>query len=253
MKRISRLTAVLSVVVGALLPAVPGVAASAAPAGVPRFDHIVEVMFENRGYSAVIGSTDAPYFNQLASGGALFTDAHAITHPSQPNYIALFSGATQGVTDDSCPHTFTGVDNLGRQLASAGRTFVGYSESMPGVGFTGCSGSGGQYRRKHNGWVDFDNLPAASNQPFSAFPSDFSTLPTISFVSPNMCNDMHDCSVSTGDTWLRKHLSGYADWARTHNSLLVVTFDEDEGTSGNHIPTIFSGAGVKPGKYGERI
>ncbi|MFI5777609.1 alkaline phosphatase family protein [Nocardia sp. NPDC051570] len=249
MSRISLLAAALAVVAGGLLPAT----GPAGAAAVPRFDHIVEVMFENQGYDAVIGSEEAPYFNQLATGGALFTDAHALTHPSQPNYIALFSGDTQGITDDSCPNDFHGVDNLGHQLASAGMTFVGYSESMPSAGFTGCSGSGGLYRRKHNGWVDFDTVPAEQNQPYSAFPSDFTRLPAISFVSPNMCNDIHDCSVSTGDTWLRNHLSAYAEWAKTHNSLLVVTFDEDEGTAVNRIPTIFYGADVRPGQYAERI
>lgn len=247
--------AALSVLAGAVAlaasSAVLPTAAAQAPA-VPRFDHIVEVMFENNGYNTVIGSPDAPYFNQLASGGALFTDSHAITYPSQPNYIALFSGDTHGVTDNTCPQNFTGVDNLGHQLSNAGLGFVGYSESMPEPGFTGCSADR-LYWRKHNGWVNFDNVPAAANQPFTAFPANFAELPTVSFVTPNSCNDMHDCPVSTGDTWLRNNLSGYAEWAKANNSLLVVTFDEDEGTGVNHIPTIFYGAHIKPGSYAERI
>lgn len=252
---ISGVRRVLSVLAGAtaLAAATAAVPTTAAAAAVPKFDHIVLVMFENQGYDNIIGSSDAPTFNRLAKGGALFTDSHAITHPSEPNYIALFSGDTQGVTDDSCPNDFTGVDNLGNQLITSGRKFVGYSESMPNAGYTGCSGADGLYRRKHNGWVNFDNVPAEANQPYSAFPSDFSQLPTVSFVSPNMCNDIHDCPVATGDTWLQQNLAGYADWAKANNSLLVVTFDEDEGTDVNRIPTIFYGANVRTGQYGEQI
>ncbi len=218
---------------------------------VPLFDHIVLVMFENKKYSSINGSSSAPYFNSLAAQGAKFTNSFAITHPSQPNYVALFSGGTQGITDDSCPRNLGSVANLGSQLIGAGRTFKGYSEAMPSDGYTGCSS--GTYRRKHNSWVDFSNVPAASNVRYSSFPTDFTQLPTVSFVTPDMCNDMHDCSIGTGDTWLKNHLDGYAQWAKTHNSLLVVTFDEDSGTSVNQIFTTFVGAHVIAGSYSESI
>jgi hypothetical protein len=220
-------------------------------ATVPAFDHIVLVMFENKKYSSINGSSSAPYFTTLASQSAKFTNSFAITHPSQPNYVALFSGATQGVTDDSCPANLGAKANLGRQLLDAGKTFKGYSEAMPSDGYTGCSS--GTYRRKHNSWADFSNVPAASNVRFSGFPSDFTQLPTVSFVTPDMCNDMHDCSIGTGDTWLKKNLDAYAQWAKTHNSLLITTFDEDSGTSVNQIFTSFTGAGVKVGSYSESI
>jgi hypothetical protein len=101
--------------------------------------------------------------------------------------------------------------------------------------------------------VDFGNVPASANQPFSAFPTDFTRLPTVSSVVPNLCNDMHDCSIATGHTWLRVHLEAYAQWARTHDSLLIVTFDEDDFTTSNQIPTFFAGPMVKPGTYGESV
>jgi acid phosphatase len=218
---------------------------------VPAFDHIVLVMFENKKYSSINGSSSAPYFNTLASQSAKFTNSFAITHPSQPNYVALFSGATQGVTDDTCPANLGAKANLGQQLIGAGKTFKGYSEAMPSDGYTGCSS--GTYRRKHNSWVDFSNVPAASNVRYSSFPTDFTQLPTVAFVTPDMCNDMHDCSVGTGDTWLKNHLDAYAQWAKTHNSLLITTFDEDSGTSVNQIFTSFTGANVKVGSYSESI
>ncbi len=222
-----------------------------AAAAVPAFDHIVLVMFENKKYSSINGSSSAPYFTTLASQSAKFTNSFAITHPSQPNYVALFSGATQGVTDDTCPANLGAKANLGRQLIDAGKTFKGYSEALPSDGYTGCSS--GTYRRKHNSWVDFSNVPATSNLRYSAFPSDFTQLPTVSFVTPDMCNDMHDCSIGTGDTWLKKNLDAYAQWAKTHNSLLITTFDEDSGTSVNQIFTAFTGANVKVGSYSESI
>lgn len=220
-----------------------------AATAVPRFDHIVLVMFENKA-SSQITSSSAPYFTSLAGQGAAFTQSYAITHPSQPNYIALFSGATQGVTSDSCPKTFA-ADNLGAQLIGAGLSFKGYSESMPSAGYTGCSS--GTYQRKHNSWVDFSNVPAASNLTFASFPTDYSTLPTVSFVTPNMCNDMHDCSIATGNTWLQSKLDGYAQWAKTHNSLLIVTFDEDNRLALNRVHTTFVGAHVNVGSYSAKI
>jgi hypothetical protein len=223
---------------------------AAAANGVPRPDHVVIVLFENHQQPQVIGSPSAPYINSLAQTGANFTQAYGVTHPSQPNYLAQFSGSTQGVTNDSCPHTFT-ANNLGKQLIDAGLTFAGYSESMPSAGYTGCTS--GTYARKHAPWVNFSNLPATTNKQFTAFPTDFTTLPTVSYVIPNMCNDMHDCSVATGDTWLKNKLQGYANWAKTHNSLLIVDFDEDDFTTSNRIPTVFTGQSVKTGTYPERI
>jgi hypothetical protein len=202
------------------------------------------VIFENEDAGSIVGSPEAPYLTSLARSGATMTDAHGETHPSQPNYLALFSGSTQGVVDDSCPSTFSGP-NLAAELHAAGQTFVGYSEDLPRSGYTGCDA--GDYARRHNPWVDFPDLPASVNQPYSALPADFAALPTVSFVVPNVCNDMHDCGVAVGDSWARAHLSGYVTWARLHNSLLVVTFDEDDGSSANHIATLLVGPMVSPG------
>ncbi|HSE13604.1 MAG TPA: alkaline phosphatase family protein [Rudaea sp.] len=226
----------------------------AAFAQVPQFDHVVIVVMENHSFSQIIGSANAPYINSLASENASFTQSFAIEHPSQPNYLDLFSGSNQGVTDDSCPHTF-GTDNLGSGLIAAGFTFVGYSEELPAEGSTVCSAgtTPNTYQRKHNPWVNFTNVPAGSNQPYSAFPGDFSTLPTLSFVIPNQCHDMHDCSVATGDAWLQANIDAYAQWSKTHNSLLVLTWDENDRSVPNQIATIFVGALVVPGQYSETI
>jgi hypothetical protein len=224
----------------------------AAAAARPRYEHVLIVIMENHGLAQVVGNPAAPYITALSRQGANFTNSHGIGHPSQPNYLALFSGSTQGITNDSCPHTYTGVDNLAAQLIAAGFSFAGYSESMPSAGYAGCRA--GAYVRKHNPWVNFTNVPGASNLPYSAFPTDLAQLATVSFVVPNLISDMHDGSVNTGDVWLRNNIDVYVQWAKTHNSLLILTFDEDDSSStANLIPTILVGTGVLPGSYGELI
>jgi hypothetical protein len=224
-----------------------GTGATAHAAGsVPTPDHIVVAVMENHAYSQIIGSSSAPYLNSLANGGALLTSSFAITHPSQPNYFTLFSGATQGITDDSCYTAgFSSAPNLASELADAGKSWASYNESLPSRGSTTCSS--GDYARKHNPWFGFSNVPTSSAMTFAQFPSDFSTLPQVSFVTPNLCSDMHDCSVSTGDTWVRNNLGAYATWAATHNSVLLVTFDEDNLLSGNRIATVLYGQPVTAG------
>lgn len=221
---------------------------SLAASGVPQ--HIVVAIFENKGIEQIIGSASAPALNALAGTGALYTHSYAITHPSQPNYLALFSGTTQGVSDDSCPHTFA-APNLASQLAASGRTFTGYAEALPHSGFAGCSQ--GRYARKHAPWTNFRDVPGSDSQPYSAFPASYDNLPAVSFVIPDLCHDMHDCSIGTGDRWFAAHLSDYATWARTHHSLLIVTFDEDDSNGANLIPTIVVGQGVAPGRVTTQI
>jgi phosphatidylinositol-3-phosphatase len=228
-------------VAGAAL-AVAGLATVAAPSaqaanGVPRPDHVVVVIFENTTAGTIYGNSQAPYFNQLASTGAKFTGSTAIEHPSEPNYLDLFSGSNQGVTDDSCPHTFS-TANEGAQLIAAGLTFTGYSEDLPSAGSTVCTS--GNYARKHNPWVNFTNVPSAANQPFSAFPTDFTQLPTVSWVVPNLCDDMHDCSVATGDQWLAANLPGLLSSSAYAGggTAVFVTWDEDDGSASNHVATL---------------
>lgn len=213
----------------------------------PRPDHIVVVVEENHSYGDIIGNPQAPYLNELAGRGASLTEFYAISHPSQPNYISLFSGSGQGVSGDSCPFTST-AQNLGSRLLQAGLTFGGYAQSMPQVGFTGCTS--GAYVRRHNPWVAFSNLPSSVNRPWTRFPRDYTRLPTVSFVVPDVDHDMHNGSVRTADTWLRDNLDAYARWAAAHNSLLVVTWDESsDADATNHIPTIIVGAHVRPGAH----
>ena len=246
------------------------------PAGLPVYDHVVIVVEENKDYEQIIGPAGqaaAPYLSQLRTEGASLTRMFAEEHHSQGNYFWLFSGSNQNVGFiDSVPAQPITKSNLGEQLLGAGRSFAGYSEDLPAIGST--VDTAGLYARKHVPWISFSNVPngktvaTSSNLRFKDFPKDFTKLPTVSFVIPNLIDDMHDGSIpgsiTAGDTWLKKHLDGYYEWAKANNSLLIVTFDEnDHGPSGltdpvaktpakrNRIVTIFAGAHVKKGEFAE--
>lgn len=241
-----------------VLPNPRGVVAPPPAPPPPRPDHVVIVIEENKKYSQIIGNAAAPYINALAAQGASFTNSFAVTYPSQPNYLALFSGSTQGVTDSTCPppgSPYT-APNLGAAILAKGLTFGGYSEDLPAIGSTVCSNL--QYWRKHNPWVNFqgsgpNQLPPSVNMRWTDFPSDYAALPTLSIVVPNQNHDMHDGTIAAGDAWLQANLDGYVQWAKTHNSLFILTFDEDDGTGGNRIVTLFVGPMIKPGQYPQTI
>lgn len=254
-------------------------------------DHVVIVIFENHSYADIIGNPAAPNFNALATAGAnivaaardpaaVTSGSHAVRHPSQPNYLELYSGSNQGVIQDGRPGTSAepfsvpppwNTPNLGAALRNAGFSFAIYSESLPSVGFDGDAATTvpgqNQYERKHNpaaNWVNDANptgnyLASSVNQPFSTFQAigasagSFAGLPTVSIVVPNEQNDMHDGTIAQADAWLKTNiLDTYLAWANTHHSLLIVTFDEDgNNTVTNQIPTIFAGPMVKAGNYTE--
>lgn len=227
-----------------------GLIAPAEAQPLPRPDHIVIVIEENKPYNHIIGNPDAPYINELSRRGILFTQSYGVTHPSQPNYLALFSGSTHGVRSDACPQELSG-NNLAIALLEKNLSFTSYSETMPQAGFDGCTS--GAYMRKHNPATNWKALAKTLNQPFSAFPPDYSQLPTVALVVPDQRDDMHDGSIAEGDAWLAKNIETYAQWAMAHNSLLIVTWDEDDGSSSNHIATLFTGAMVKPGSNAQPI
>jgi len=223
----------------------------------PRPNHVVIVIEENRSFSSMIGNKDAPYINALAKRGALFTQSFGLMHPSQPNYIMLLAGSPVGVANNSIPPNlpFT-VPNMAAELLARNLTFAGYSEDLPEPGFAGERA--GDYVRKHNAWVNWQGassnaIPPACNLPFSAWPTNLALLPTVSFVVPNLLHDIHDGTLAEADDWLRDHLDAYVQWAQTHNSLLIFTFDEDDHHENQRIPTFFVGPMVRPGQYDRRV
>jgi acid phosphatase len=216
----------------------------------PRPAHIVIVMEENKSGWQIAGDKNAPYLNALLRGGAYFTNSHAITHPSLPNYLALFAGVTN-TNGDRCPAVGfpRNAPNLATELRANHLTFASYAEGLPGIGSKACWA--GRYARKHAPWTEFDNVPPSEELPFSAFPK-FERLPTVSFVIPNLDDDMHDGTIAEGDAWLSRNLGPLVAWARNHDTLLVVTWDEGNDPK-NTIPTIFAGPMVRHGQYSELI
>lgn len=217
--------------------------------------HITVIVMENAPYESVIGSADAPFLNALAAQSALFTNSHGVTHPSEPNYLALFSGSTQGVTSDACPVAFDG-DNLAAQLAARGLTFAGYAEDAPASGnpcFADPSSSvssGYLYWRKHAPWTDFGNAPNAAAQGYAP---GVNLNNAVNFIVPNICNDMHDCGVAAGDAWLAQNVPAIRSYDASNNGLLIVTFDEGQYSAENHIATILNGPMAIAGQNTARI
>ncbi len=220
--------AVLAVLV--LLLVLPG--AAGARGGVPSFRHVVVVMFENKENESVLGSAAAPTFDRLAADYATLTRYYGVTHPSLPNYLALVSGSTHGITDD-CTDCIVDARNLADTLEEKGLTWKTYAEGLPRAGFTGASA--GRYAKKHDPFLYFRDV--ASNParrarvvPYSQLRRDLAArkLPDFSLVVPDLCHDMHDCSVAVGDAWLRRFVPPLLRLRRT---VVFVVFDEADLSS----------------------
>jgi phosphatidylinositol-3-phosphatase len=232
----------------ALVAALVIPAASARPQAL-SLQHIVVIVFENKEYGAVLGNTKAPTFNRMAQRYATLTHYYGVTHPSLPNYLALVSGSTHGITSD-CTNCDVSGPTLADPLEQAGKTWKLYAEGLPARGFT-APGSDG-YAKKHDPFVYFRSVlddPERAKRvvPLTQLGIDerASTLPDFAFVVPNLCHSMHDCSVHTGDSWLRAQLPPLLALPRT---VVFVVFDE--GTTnvhgGGHVPALALGTAVKP-------
>lgn len=243
-------TALVTALVSGLVTGPQPVFAAATPA----LDHVVVIVMENRSYSEIIGSTAAPYLNSLGAAGAVAQNYHAVAHPSLPNYLALTGGSTFGITSD-CTACFLNAPNLGDRLESAGRTWRAYMDGMPSPCFAGDSYP---YMQKHDPFYYFDDIRTNAARceahvvPFSSFGSDFasaSTTPALAWITPDMCNDMHDCTVAAGDAWLQLQVPGIlgSPAFKTQRSALFIVWDEDDGSASNQVALLATGPAVRPG------
>jgi hypothetical protein len=219
----------------------------------PRFTHVLVVVFENHERSSIAASPDAPTFAALARRYATLTRYDAVTHPSLPNYLALVSGSTQGITSD-CTSCVAAARNLADTLAAAGRTWKTYAEGLPEPGFTGASA--GRYAKKHDPFLYFRDIAGSRARrdrvvPLPQLARDVAQrrLPDFGLVVPDLCDDMHDCSVATGDAWLRQHVVPLLESPALAGGVVFVVFDEgssSEGGGGN-VEALALGPTVKPG------
>jgi len=228
-------------------------AAGARTARVPAFSHVVVVVFENKESTSVFGSPQAPTFNRMARVGAAITDYRAITHPSLPNYLALVSGSTQGVTDN-CTDCVVSGRSLADTLAAAHRTWKTYAEGLPSPGFTGSSS--GRYAKRHDPFAYFRSVIASPGRrdrivPLTRLSRDLAqgALPDFSLVVPNLCHDMHDCPVADGDAWLRGFLPSLLRNPQMRGGVVFLVFDEGSSDvgGGGHVAAVAVGPAVRPG------
>jgi len=207
------------------------------PSAGATFGHVFIVTEENTNYSSVIGSSSMPYLNGLAQQYGLATQYYANTHPSIGNYFELSTG--QIISNNDGFSTVQNVPNVVRSLLAAGKTWKSYAESIPNACYLG--GDTGNYARKHNIFpllsdVANDPVQACNNVPFTQFATDLAngTLPHFSNIVPNLCNDAHDCSLSTADTWLKNNIDPLIKSAMfQRDGLLIIVFDESGGDNTN--------------------
>jgi hypothetical protein len=222
-----------------------------------RSSHVIVIVMENAEYAEVIGSSAAPYVNALAHRYGVMTQSFAIRHPSLPNYLALTSGSTQGIASD-CTDCGVSAANIVDQLEAAQITWRAYLEDAPRPCFLGAQAGG--YAKKHNPfayYADIVRAPARCAQlvGFKRLASDLvaGRLPTYAWISPNLCDDGHDCGVRAADTFLARTLPALLRELGPHG-FLVLTWDE--GTSdrrccgvaaGGRVATVVAGPDVRPG------
>jgi hypothetical protein len=191
-------------------------------------------MLENVGYS-VVGSPSAPYFNQLVSECGLATNYFAISHPSLPNYIALTSGSTQGITDDGEPSEHPiGAPSIYSELGSKWRTLA---ESMPEV----CDHvTSGEYAARHNPAVYYTTIAASCQRNDVPLTVPLNLNASFTMIVPNICDDMHSCSVAVGDSWLRRMvpLILTSPQYQARSLVLFITFDENDSLASNQVPAL---------------
>src|SRR4051794_39737823 len=237
-----------------------GVPAGAVPPATAS--HVVTIVMENKEYDAIIGNRAAPFINRLARRYGLATRSYGVRHPSLPDYLALTSGSTQGI-DSDCTDCQVTARNVVDQLERARIGWKAYMEDIPRPCFRGA-GAGG-YAKKHNPFAYYADIAGDPRRcrrmvPFSQLAADLrrGSLPTYAFISPNLCDDMHDCSVATGDRFLSRLVPGLLR-ALGPAGYLVLTWDEGSsdrgccgGSRGGHIVTVVAGPPVRRGARSRR-
>jgi acid phosphatase len=213
------------------------------------------VLEENHSYSEVIGNSAMPYLNSLVSQYGLATEYFANTHPSIGNYFMLTTG--QLVTNDDGFTGTVGVDNIARDLITAGKTWKSYAESIPSTGYTGSDVY--PYRKRHNPFAYFTDVVNSSTQvnnlvSLSQFNSDLANdqLPSFSFLAPNLLDDAHDGPLQLADTWLQQNIAPLISSATFQkDGLLIIVFDESETNDstdgGGHVAAVIISPKAKQG------
>ena len=215
----------------ATLPPLPIATLLPAPSAVTTSQtHVFVIVMENRSYDQALSGS---YTVALAKKYSVATDYHGVSHPSLPNYLALTSGSTWGITDDGYHRLPPG--GLGTQLAAAHIKWRAYMEGMT----NGCFNSPYPYALKHNPFSYYGGSCPNQVVNFSHFAADMKTsVPRFVWITPGLCHDGHDCSTAIADRWLSQTVPLIlATDAWKNNGLLLITWDEGED-SANHVLTL---------------
>lgn len=265
------LVAVVSMALAGCVPTADTTQAVPQVAALPRYQHIFLIVMENHDYDDIIGSKQAPHLNALANRYGLATNYWAVTHPSEPNYIAMLGGSFFGVIDDnSYQQNAINSAYLGSQLEAARLSWKSYQQALPSVGFTGETATSGHnaYASKHNPFLNFlTYYPAnqraaelANNVPDTQLVTDLANgaVPNFSFITPGLCNDMHgdpvcgndDLLIGAGDTYAYatvNQIMASSIWSQGNNAIIITWDESTPGVSfgpgnivadGGHVPTI---------------
>jgi acid phosphatase len=224
---------------------------------VPAFSHIYVIVMENHEYGSIVGSSHAPYVNWLIRHYGLATNYHAVTHPSLPNYLALFAGSTYGIRDDAI-HNLT-ARNLADQLAAHGRTWRVYAQDLPSRCYAGKTayggvdlvGAAGSYVRSHEPAISFTDISRSATRcgRITHLAGFSPTAASFELIVPNLTNDMHNGTIAQGDAFLRAFVPRITGSPAFTTSLLVITWDEGNTTlgGGGHVATIVISRAVRTG------
>lgn len=205
---------------------------------------VIVIFMENKERSTIEGSPDATYLKSFENAGTSFTHYNAVAHPSLPNYLAFASGSTKGKQGtDTITAGELGGKNLWSQLQGKGVSWGVYEEAMPSTCYKGVSS--GLYALKHNPAMPFSNIASKAVRcnkvmPYTSF--DVNNLRSVSFIAPDLCNDMHNCSIATGDNWLQARVPAML----AAGAIVIITFDEGStGTGGGgNVYTALDGPGI---------
>ncbi len=240
----------------AAVTSTPPVSITPSPSAL-AIQHVFLVVMENHGYDQVWNTGSSPYITSLGKSYAWASNYHALTHPSLPNYLQLYAGSNYGITTDCSPSDSCHVNaaSLADNLEAKGLTWKAYMESMPSPCYLKTAGD---YAPRHDPFIYFDAIRNDSARcashvvPYTDLTTDLAsagTTPNFVWISPNLCNDMHDCPVSTGDAWLQSNLPAIlsSPSCTVDKCLLILTWDEDDNSGDNHVLTVFAGSAARTG------
>lgn len=244
--------AALAVVASGALGTTASLVSSRAAAP-PRFAHVMVVVLENKQASAIVGNPAARVFNRLARRYALLANYYAVAHPSLPNYLALVSGTTSGIRSD-CLDCTVAAPTIAQTLDAAGATWKAYVEGVSPNGFAAIHSHAVKARIPFLYSRYVRSRPADMRRivPLAGLAADVRSghLPTFSLVVPNLCHDMHNCSIRTGDRWLGS-FAGRVLPALGPRDVVFVVFDESHGYDvrggGGHVAGLVLGPTVRHG------